>query len=45
MKIEEYQALVALRRLDQARIARQQAYALNPNIEDPRQRLVFFDQD
>ena len=45
LKIEEYRALVALRRMDQARIARQQAYALNPKIEDPRQRLVFFDQD
>jgi hypothetical protein len=45
MKIEEYRALVALHRMDQARIARQQAYALNPKIEDPRQQLIFFDQD
>lgn len=45
MKLEEHHALMALRRPDQARIARQQAYALNPKIEDPRQRFVFFDQD
>lgn len=45
MKLEEANALRALRLQDQARFARQQAYLLNPNIEDPRQALVFFDQD
>jgi hypothetical protein len=45
MRLEESQALRALGRGNEADRALRTARALNPHIADPRQQLVFFDQD